>query len=329
LSYARERPEVTAWDEDATKDCGAITFSRMEHLEYDEFGLLHENAGEYGLPFDRPPIVRRVPVELKDGRNLSALVWGEDEPQVVLLHGGAQNSHTWDTVALALGKSLVAIDLPGHGHSDSGRDGSLSPRDNAADVAVAVERLAPRAKAVVGMSLGGLTAIALCLEAPELVRRLVLVDITPGVNAEKSSQIMAFVNGPETFSSFDEMLERTVAFNPTRSLSSLRRGVLHNAMRTPEGRWIWRYRRFPSGLQPSAFRDYASLWDVLTNTPAPVMLVRGMLPQSVVDDADEAELLRRRPDAKVNHVANAGHSVQGDAPLELASLIAEFAEMVE
>jgi pimeloyl-ACP methyl ester carboxylesterase len=49
-----------------------------------------------------------------------------------------------------------------------------------------------------------------------------------------------------------------------------------------------------------------------------------MRPQSVVDDADEAELRRRRPDARIEHVEEAGHSVQGDAPLRLAALISDF-----
>ena len=54
------------------------------------------------------------------------------------------------------------------------------------------------------------------------------------------------------------------------------------------------------------------------------MLVRGMRPQSVVDDADEAELVRRRPDARIEHVVEAGHSVQGDQPVELARLLDDF-----
>ena len=54
------------------------------------------------------------------------------------------------------------------------------------------------------------------------------------------------------------------------------------------------------------------------------MLVRGMREQSVVDDADEAELLRRCPSARIEHVTDAGHSVQGDAPVELAALIDSF-----
>jgi pimeloyl-ACP methyl ester carboxylesterase len=55
----------------------------------------------------------------------------------------------------------------------------------------------------------------------------------------------------------------------------------------------------------------------------PLLFVRGMREQSVVDDDDEAELLRRQPATRVAHV-DAGHSVQGDAPVELARLIDDF-----
>src|SRR6185437_36572 len=173
-------------------------------------------------------------------RSLSALVWGAGEPELVLLHGGAQNAHTWDTVALALNRPLVAIDLPGHGHSGHREDHVYWPADNASAIEIAVRKLAPDAAMVVGMSLGGLTALALADRAPDIVRQLVLVDVTPGVNREKSTAIAQFIDGPEYFASFDEILERTVAFNPTRSESSLRRGILHNAIEAPDGRWRWR-----------------------------------------------------------------------------------------
>ena len=51
------------------------------------------------------------------GKRCRRIEWGTTEPELVLLHGGTQNAHTWDTVALALDRPLVAIDLPGHGHS--------------------------------------------------------------------------------------------------------------------------------------------------------------------------------------------------------------------
>src|SRR5262245_1089270 len=208
---------------------------------YDELGLFHENAQEYDIPWSGPPEVRRASVDVGDGQAVSALVWGDEPPELVLIHGGAQNAHTWDTVALALARPLVALDLPGHGHSSPRDDHRYWPADNAAALEVAVRRLAPDARLTVGMSLGGLTALALADRAPDLVRTLVLVDVTPGVNREKSSAIAQFIDGPEYFESFDEILQRTIQFNPTRTESSLRRGVLHNAIETDDGRWRWRY----------------------------------------------------------------------------------------
>jgi len=300
----------------------------VERVAYDEFSLFHENAEEFGLAYDGPPVVRRDAVEIEPGRALSALVWGDGDPELVFLHGGAQNAHTWDTVALALGRPLVCIDLPGHGHSDGGRVGSLDLQSNAEDVAVAIRALAPNARAVIGMSLGGMTTLALAKIAPELVRQMVLVDVTPGVDSEKSSVIRAFIDGPESFPDFDEILARTIQFNPTRSESSLRRGILHNAVQRDDGSWVWRYARFRADDQSTdrgSFMDrIGDLWEVVSGLQMPLMLVRGMLPQSVVDDNDEAELVRRQPNARIEHVEGAGHSVQGDKPIELAALITDF-----
>ena len=293
-------------------------------IPYDEFALFRENADEFGLPWTGPPIVRRVATALGDGRKLSALVWGDRAPDLVLLHGGAQNAHTWDTVALALDRPLVCIDLPGHGHSDAPADGTTNVMRNARDVAVAVRALAPHAKAVVGMSLGGMTLLALADQFPDLVRKAVLVDVTPGIDHGKARAITAFVNGPESFASFDELLARTIEHNPTRSVSSLRRGILHNALQRSDGSWVWRYRRFAEADRHRDFPHFVDLWGAVDRLRVPLLLVRGMRPQSVVDDADEAELLRRSPSVRIEHVQEAGHSVQGDAPVELARLLEDF-----
>jgi len=294
-----------------------------ERIAYNEFSYFHENAEEFGLPFDGPPVVRRESVALGDGRNLSALVWGDAPPELVLLHGGAQNAHTWDTVAMALDRPLVAIDLPGHGHSDGGRTDVMDQIDAADDVATAIRALAPATRAVVGMSFGGMVALALSTRAPDLVRKLILVDVTPGVTQEKSAHIAAFVQGPETFASFDELLARTIEHNPTRTESSLRRGILHNAEQQDDGTWVWRHRRF-RGEPPDPHPTFNPLWDAVSQLSVPLLLVRGMRDSSVVDDADEAEVRRRQPSARIEHVEEAGHSVQGDTPLELAGLIDAF-----
>lgn len=304
-------------------------------FHYDEFGLFHENAHEYGLPFETPPVVARREVEVDSGRHVSALVWGVGAPRLVMLHGGAQNAHTWDTVLLALGVPAVAVDLPGHGHSGWRDDGAYTPVNLADDVARAVAVLAPDADAVVGMSLGGMTALQLAVRHPHLVRRLVMVDVTPGVNRQKAKAVLDFIDGPQTFPSFESLLARTIEHNPTRTESSLRRGILHNAHPLPDGSWQWNYDRRgharTSPDAPEAELDSAAdptalspAWDDFAAVACPFMLVRGGI-SPVVDDDDVAEARRRQPGIDVRVVDGAGHSVQGDRPLELAALLREFA----
>ena len=126
-------------------------------VAYDEFGYFADNASEYGIAYDGPPDVRRVFIEVGAGRRVSALVWGSTAPEIVLIHGGAQNAHTWDTVALALGRPLVAVDLPGHGHSDgvAVEPGSRGPRAWLATSRSPIEQLAPGARSSSGCRSAG------------------------------------------------------------------------------------------------------------------------------------------------------------------------------
>jgi pimeloyl-ACP methyl ester carboxylesterase len=69
--------------------------------------------------------------------------------------------------------------------------------------------------------------------------------------------------------------------------------------------------------------DNLMQWDALERIGVPVLLARGAR-SPVVDDEDEAEFRRRRPGDTVVVVADAGHSIQGDQPLELARIIDGF-----
>ncbi|WP_344647369.1 alpha/beta hydrolase, partial [Cryptosporangium japonicum] len=183
----------------------------------DEFSLLTEVADELGVGPDRVPRVTRSAIETSPGRYVSVLTWGESEPELVFLHGGGQNAHTWDLVALLLGRPAIALDLPGHGHSSWRDDRDYGPVRNAHAVATVVERRAPDAAAVIGMSLGALTTVRLAAARPDLVRRAMLVDATPGSRdayarmTDRERGAVALTRGPRTFDTLEEMVDAAVA----------------------------------------------------------------------------------------------------------------------
>lgn len=281
----------------------------------DEFAYLPENAEQAGVTGPLP-VVERV-----ERGPISALRWGSDPARVVFLHGGGQNAHTWDTVILGLGEPALAVDLPGHGHSAWREDGDYGPKLNADAVAPVIAELAPDADLVVGMSLGGLTAMRLAVTHPDLVRRLVMVDVTPSA-PERHEQMtqaqmgaVALVRGERSFPSFEAMLEVTVAASPHRSRESLRRGVFHNSKQLDDGTWTWRYDTFRKG------EGFEGLWDDVPALAAPTTLVRGANSFFVNDD-DAAEFARTAPGfQRVIVVPDSGHSVQGDQPRALVEIL--------
>ncbi|GII51828.1 alpha/beta hydrolase [Planotetraspora thailandica] len=98
-------------------------------------------------------------------------------PPVVLLHGRGYDHTHWAGVSGPLSRSwrVHAVDLRGHGRSDwPGAYGLDAIRD---DVIGLLGHLGSRPAAVIGHSLGGMVACLVARRRPDLVDRLVLVDV--------------------------------------------------------------------------------------------------------------------------------------------------------
>ena len=106
--------------------------------------------------------------------------FGEAGAPLVILHGLLGSARNWTGIGRQLGESLrvFALDLRNHGRSPWADDHELR-RDGGRRRGV---HRAPRACApatVIGHSLGGKVAMRLALTRPELVARLVVVDVAP------------------------------------------------------------------------------------------------------------------------------------------------------
>lgn len=290
----------------------------QDRIDRDEFAALAEEAAEFEISLSALPPVERVEIPTSDGP-LSALRFGEGDPEVVFLHGVGLNAHTFDSTVLALGRPALALDLPGHGRSAWRDDGRYGASVLAPAVVEAVRALAPGAAAVVGQSLGGLTAIALSARAPELVRRLVLVDALPTASARTSaSQVVNFLDGPRSFASREEIVERAHAFGFGHSKAALRRGVAHNTVLADDGSYVWRHHVGQRPEEVTWHDSSAELWPALASYRGPVTLVRAT--DGYLDEDQLEELARRAPQAVRIEVAT-GHNVQEQDPVRLAAIV--------
>jgi 3-oxoadipate enol-lactonase len=115
---------------------------------------------------------------------------GHEGPPVLLLHPLALAGAFWDPLAMALASRATVLAWDARGHGASPWDGRpFTIEDMADDAAALIESVADgRPVAVVGMSMGGCTAIALAQRHPHLVDRLVLADTTAcyGPDREKA-----------------------------------------------------------------------------------------------------------------------------------------------
>ena len=109
---------------------------------------------------------------------------------VVLLHGYLESLYVWDEFAGLLARNgvrVVTLDLPGHGISVV--RGEVHTMEFLADtVAAGVRALGIERCTVVGHSMGGYVALALCERHPELLEGVVLLSSTPNADTPEKQE---------------------------------------------------------------------------------------------------------------------------------------------
>jgi len=116
-----------------------------------------------------------MPTIERDGARIHYELSGSG-PAIVLGHSFLCDTHMWDAVSPALAERyrVINVDFRGHGGSTAPAPHTLD--DLAADCRAILDREGVTRAVLVGLSMGGMTAMRLALAAPERVAGLVLLD---------------------------------------------------------------------------------------------------------------------------------------------------------
>ncbi|MGA9377059.1 MAG: alpha/beta hydrolase [Mycobacterium sp.] len=248
-------------------------------------------------------------------------------PTVLMLHGGGQNRHSWKNTGQILadhGLHVIALDSRGHGDSDRSPSASYDVETLSSDILHVLYQIG-RPVVLVGASMGGLTGIQTAYEAgPELVTKLILVDVVPRFEKDGSARIRDFMfNHIHGFDSLEQAADAVAAYLPHRPKPRSTEGLKKN-LRLRDGRWYWHWDPAfltKPGDDPLVRAD--KLEAAAMNLTVPILLIRGKL-SDVVSEQGVRDFLEKVPQAEFVELSEAGHTAAGDDNDAFTDLVVGF-----
>ncbi len=278
---------------------------------------LHEAARQMGVPFheENEPVDRWVRA---NGMNFHLLEWGDPgKPGVLMLHGASQQAHSWDFISLGLSSEyhVLVLDQRGHGDSDWAPDGDYSIEAAQGDLDGIVDALGLADFNLMGHSMGGRNSFVWASRHPGMLRSLTIVDTGPETVRQGSDRIRRFRELPDNLDTFEEFADRVQEYTG-RSREQVLGALQYSIRQGADGKWTWKYDKVmrQSGRTESYWTP-EQLWDCVKRIDCPTLVTRGDR-----SDIFAAETMDRMcediADCTCVTIANAGHLVQGDNPVD-------------
>ena len=247
---------------------------------------------------------------------LAGLHWpSENGPRVLCLHGWLDNAASFLPLAPLLDSlDLVAIDLPGHGHSEHRHATSRYHFiDYLFNVDAALDELGWSSCHLLGHSLGAAIASAFAAGAPERVQSVVLLD-TMGpvsVSADTTTERLqrSLVKNRRgagvvrDFSSIDQMVKARCLFSGMREDAA--RLICERAATKTNAGFRWRSDPALNWVSSLIMTDEQAL-DLVSNISAPVLSFT-TTPDSPWASREKLEKRRRAMDHGVHETLEGGH----------------------
>ena len=167
--------------------------------------------------------------------------------------------------------------------------------------------------------MGGLTAMMVLSEYPDIVSALILVDVSPKLEKKGLDRIFNFMSSkPEGYESIEAVQAAIAAYLPHRKNTGSSKGLRRSLRKLPNGNYGWHWdpkmlevwQSLPSHRNPGSFDDLFT--KVLKNLSFPSLLVRGGI-SDVVSKETVKELLAIAPNLQYVDIKDAGHMIAGDS----------------
>jgi len=197
--------------------------------------------------------------------------YGGDGPSVLFVHGFLDGGKSFEDVAIAAREFCRPLCLDWRGHGDSARvvDGSYHQLDHFKDLLGVMDEIKP--DCVVAHSLGGTVALMLAAAAPDLFKKLMLIDALGGYAADADTQMEQFVSvvehlrepqkGFRDFESHAAAENRVKQNNPGLSDAGAERIVRHYLEELDDG--MWRVKLDPRLRGPNPIRYPEQHWQLM------------------------------------------------------------------
>ncbi|XP_012495710.1 PREDICTED: alpha/beta hydrolase domain-containing protein 11 isoform X2 [Propithecus coquereli] len=247
-------------------------------------------------------------------------------PAVVFLHGLLGSKTNFNSIAKALaeqtGRRVLTVDARNHGDSPHSPDMSYEAMSQ--DLQGLLPQLGLVPCVLIGHSMGGKTAMLLALQRPELVERLVAVDISP-VETTSSSNFESIVTAMRAIDIPDEMPRSHARKLADGQLSSVvqdiavRQWLLTNLVEVG-GRFMWRVNLDALAQHLDKIMAFPLQQD---SYPGPTLFLLGGNSE-FVHPSHHPEIMRLFPRAQMQTVPNAGHWVHADRPQDFVAAIRGF-----
>lgn len=235
-------------------------------------------------------------------------------PTIVLIHGLFGSLDNLGGLARDLVKDyqVLQVDLRNHG---------LSPHDDAMNYSVMAEDLVAlfnelnlNKLTLIGHSMGGKVAMALTAVVPDLIERLIIIDIAPVVYPERRhDNVFAAVNAVNEAGAIRRQHASTVMADHIKH-ENVTQFLLKSFQ---NGKWLFN--------APALFNNYDSIsgWQTVPAWDKPVLFLRGQL-SSYLSRAYWNDIAQQFPNAKAHVIAGAGHWVHGEKPESTIRAIRRF-----